>query len=71
MIVIYEDVDLTLEGKACAFGSLGFQHVDPEIRTNYADTIYIQRDSVATMIKQRNGPLDPYPVRIQYVRETP
>lgn len=72
MIVIYELHDL-VEGviARCAFDRPMLSDVNPDLwgADGYAETVYIaRRDGRFQMVKARNAPLDPYPVRIRVER---
>lgn len=73
MIVIYEKSDLNDPAAAdrpfLEPPKLSDVQSDKQGRSGYAETVYIARqDGRFQMVKARNAPLDPYPVRIIVTR---
>lgn len=74
MILIYEYDDLKISAKSVALRDLAVSHVKESRRQGIAEsqagTIYIEviDSGLCMMVKQRNGPLDPYPCIIEYKR---
>lgn len=74
MILIYEHNDLTDDGKVLPLREVDVGYVRNDKRQlvaeAYAETIYIEgtESGLCMMVKQRNGPLDPYPCVIEYKR---
>ena len=70
MILIYEESDIAKDRDTIQIEILSWTDIEPELRgvAAIADTVYVSKCGESRMVKARNGPLDPYRLKIEVKR---